>query len=395
MSLPDWKELQKEAIIVDLHIHPSMQQQLFNRNLNLRYFIDRTIRSAPFTTRASFPRLKDGSYDVILSVLHVPESGLLKDFPVANLFRILRPDLWQKLIVSPPFEATIKIMDEFEATVAQSHGFEAVQMAHSVTDLNAILAQPRETRPIAAIHCVEGAHSLGHLNVSDDDVMRNLEALYKRGVAYITLAHFYPNKVTNPCYPFPEDIAHLAKNPSVWRDLTRGLTPLGVKVVERMIELGMLIDLSHSSPAARLQIYQIMDASAKHLPLLATHVGAYGINPSPYNVTDWEIKRIARDGGVVGVIFMPYWLMPKESGQGINFISRHIQYLIDTAGEDVAAIGTDFDGFTTPPEDLDNASQMERLTQRFVIDGHTRDRIFKILGGNALRAVRAGWGKQV
>jgi membrane dipeptidase len=279
--------------------------------------------------------------------------------------------------------------------VAESHGYERVQMAHSVNDLTAILAQPRESRPIAAIHCVEGAHSLGHLQASDEDVMRNLEALYARGVAYITLAHFYPNKVTNPVFPFPEDIANLAANPELWRDITRGLTPLGVRVIERMIELGMLIDLSHSSPAARFQIYEIMDASSKRLPLLATHVGAYGINPSPYNLTDWEIKRIARDGGVVGVIFMPYWLMPKESGQGINFISRHIQYLIDTAGEDSAAIGTDFDGFTTPPNDLDNASQMARLTQRLVVDGHSRDRILKILGGNALRAVCSGWGKKM
>jgi membrane dipeptidase len=92
---------------------------------------------------------------------------------------------------------------------------------------------------------------------------------------------------------------------------------------------------------------------------------------------------------------MPYWLMPKESGQGINFISRHIQYLIDTAGEDSVAIGTDFDGFTTPPTDLDNASQMARLTQRLVVDGHSSDRILKILGGNALRAVCSGWGKKI
>ena len=100
-----------------------------------------------------------------------------------------------------------------------------------------------------------------------------------------------------------------------------------------------------------------------------------------------------RDGGY-GVIFMPYWLMPKESGQGVNFISRHIQYLVDVGGEDVVGLGTDFDGFATPPDDLDNASQMSRLTQRLVIDGHSADRIKKILGGNAVRALREGWGRK-
>ncbi len=395
MSMPDWKQLQHEATIVDLHIHPSMQQQLFNRNLNVRYVVNRTFHGDPMAVRGSFPRLHTGSFDVILSVLHVPEKGLLNDFPIARLFRYLRPDLWRKLVAAPPIDATLAIMADMETAVAQSTERDAMKMACSVKDLDNILSSPKPNRPIAVIHCVEGAHSLGANDASDDEVMRNLDLLYQRGVAYITLAHFYPNRVTNPCYPFPEDVAHLSVHPELWRDLTLGLTDLGKRVVERMIELGMLIDLSRSTPTARKQVYDIVDASGKHTPLLATHVGAYSLNPSPYNLTDWEIKRIARDGGVVGVIFMPYWLMPKESGQGINFISRHIQYLVDTGGEDVASIGTDFDGFTTPPDDLDNASQMYRLFQRLVVDGHSVERIKKVVGANGLRAVREGWGKAV
>ena len=115
---------------------------------------------------------------------------------------------------------------------------------------------------------------------------------------------------------------------------------------------------------------------------------------SPYNPTDWEIKRVARDGGVIGVIFMPYWLMPKESKQGINFISRTIRHLVNVGGQDVVGIGTDFDGFTTPPDDLIDASQMPRLTQRLLIDGYSQEQIIKILGGNALRVLREGWGKK-
>ncbi len=103
------------------------------------------------------------------------------------------------------------------------------------------------------------------------------------------------------------------------------------------------------------------------------------MDPSPYNLTDEEIRRVARDGGVIGVIFMPYWLMPKESGQGTNFIYRHIQYLVHSGGKDAVGIGTDFDGFTTPPDDLDNASQMPRLTQQPIVEGHSEVRIKKIL----------------
>jgi microsomal dipeptidase-like Zn-dependent dipeptidase len=319
---------------------------------------------------------------------------MLKDFPIINIFRVLRPDLWKKLIAAKPFDATLRIMDDMENAVAQSSGYEAAKMAGSVASLNTILSQPKGSRPLAVVHAVEGAHSLGGSDTSDEHVMEHLDALYKRGVVYITLAHFFPNKVVHPCFPYPEDITKLAKNPTLWRDLTLGLTDLGKRVVARMMELGILIDLSHCTPVARQQIYEIADAIGKRVPLLATHVGAYAINPSPYNMADWEIKRIARDGGIVGVIFMPYWLMPKESRQGLNFISRHIQHIIQTGGEDVVGIGTDFDGFTTPPDDLDTASQMPRLTQRLVIDGYSPETIKKILGLNALRVIREGWGRQ-
>lgn len=393
MSTLDWKRIHHESTVVDLHIHPSMQQQLFSRNLNLRYVINRTFHANPMAVRASFPRLRDGGYDAILSTLYVPEHGILKDFPLVRIFRFLRPDIWRKLILSQPFDATLRIMDDMEKAVNSSTSFDAVKMARSVTDLNAILSRPKGQRPIAVIHAVEGAHSLGGPQAGDAEVLAHLEQLFSRGVACITLAHFYPNQVVNPCYPFPEDIARISVHPELWRDLTLGLTDLGIRVVQRMIELGMLIDLSHCTPTARRQIYDIVDASGKHVPLVASHVGAYGIDPSPYDLGDWEIRRIARDGGVIGVIFMPYWLMPKESGQGLNFISRHVQYLVDVGGEDAVGIGTDFDGFTTPPDDLDNASLMPRLTQRLVVDGHPEARIKKVLGENALRVIRQGWGK--
>ncbi len=388
----DWRRIHQEATVIDLHIHPSMQQQLFNRNLGMRYVMKRMFRSSPLRVRASFPRLRDGKYDVILSTIYIPEKGIIKDFKIINLFRVLRPDLWHKLLAAQPYDATLRVMKEMEAAVAQTSGYGWAQMASSLSELDGILGQPRDARPIAVIHSVEGGHSLGGSQASDVGVLKNLETLFKRGVVYLTLAHFYPNNLVNPCYPFPEDIIKLASRTRIWRDLTLGLTDLGKQVVQRMIELGMFIDISHCTPIARREIYDLIDASGKNVPLIASHVGAYEINPSPYNLADWEIRRIARDGGVIGVIFMPYWLMPKESKQGINFISRHIQYLVDVGGEDVVGIGTDFDGFTTPPDDLDSASKLPRLTQRLVVDGHSEGRIKKILGENALRMLREGWG---
>jgi membrane dipeptidase len=150
----------------------------------------------------------------------------------------------------------------------------------------------------------------------------------------------------------------------------------------------MLVDVCHSTSPARAQVYDIVGNRA---PILASHVGAYEINPDPYNLQDWEIKRIADGGGLIGVIFMNSWLMPRESKRGINFIVRTIDHLVNVAGIDHVGIGSDFDGFTDPPDDLKDASQLPRLTQRLLASGYHAEEIQKILGGNALRVLMDGW----
>jgi membrane dipeptidase len=389
MTVPLWQTIHDDKPVVDLHIHPAMSRLVIKQNLGLRYVVSRSFN--PFAVRASWPRLHDGGYGAILSVIHVPERGLLDDFPIMKLFRVLRPDLWKKLIDSSYIDATLSLLDDLESSVGES---DLVQLARSVTEFNAILSQPIGQRRIAVVNAIEGAHSLGGPDDTEADIFRNLDTLYQRGVAYITLAHFYPNRVVNPCYPFPEDFANLSSNPNIWRDLTLGLTELGKRVVERMIELGIIIDLSHCTPTARQQVFDIADASGKKVPLVATHIGAYEYNPTPYNLRDWEVKRLARDGGMVGVIFMPYWLISHGHGQGLNDVARTIDYFVNLAGEDAVGLGTDFDGFTTPPEDLKDASEMPRLTQRLLVDGYTERTVCKILGGNALRVLRDGWGKK-
>jgi membrane dipeptidase len=153
----------------------------------------------------------------------------------------------------------------------------------------------------------------------------------------------------------------------------------------------MLIDLSHCTPPARKKVYEIVGNRA---PLMATHVGAYEINPSAYNLKDWEIKKIADGGGLVGVIFMNYWLMPHETHRGLNFIARTIDHFVKVGGIDHVGIGTDFDGFTDPPDDIKDASELPRLTQRLIAEGYKAEEIIKIWGGNGLRVLREGWGKK-
>jgi membrane dipeptidase len=170
------------------------------------------------------------------------------------------------------------------------------------------------------------------------------------------------------------------------------LTGVGVKVVEKMLELGMLIDISHCTPTARKQIYDLVDHHKKDNCLMASHAGAFAINPDVYNLEDWEIKWLADHGCALGVIFMNYWISPVDSKMGLKYLDQTISHIINVGGENVPAIGTDFDGFTDPPDEITNISELPRFTKYMCATNHYSDEVMeKILGGNANRLLLEGW----
>jgi membrane dipeptidase len=385
-NIPDWQTVHADATLVDLHAHPSLKASLFYRALGQRVYPSPRAFD-PFAVRTNFPRLHEGGVDVLLSTIYVPEMGIIHSAPPLKLLKYITPRLWRGVYGRGYFIAANEMMDAIEKQAKNARDEQnnnlLASFAHSVAELEAILKLPEPARPVALVHNIEGGHTL-------EGKLENLEALFKRGVAYMTLAHFFPNEIVNPTFPWPEKMQHFD-----WfqdeRDLTLGLTPFGEQVVERMVELGMLIDIAHCTPPARKRIYDIV---GKRAPLIASHVGAFDINPDPYNLKDWEMKKIADGGGVIGVIFMNYWLMPSESARGLNVITQTMRNFFDVAGEDHVGLGTDFDGFTEPPSDLLNAAQLPRLTQRLLAEGFSAAQVQKMLGGNALRVLREGWGKK-
>ena len=380
----DWEQIHFDSVLLDLHAHPSLNVSLFHRTLTSRLYPSSRAFD-PFSVRTDVSRLQKGGVDALLSVLYAPEKGIFEECRILRLLRHFIPRVWNKIYARPYFDVTTQMMDEIEREVGKAKdpetGKPLICFAHSAGELAEMLAKGGD-RPVAMVHCVEGAHCL-------DGKLENLDALFQRGVAYLTLAHFFENELVHPCYPWPETIQKFGcfrGERNVWL----GLKPFGEQVVERMVELGMLIDVSHCTPPARARIYDIVGNRA---PILATHVGVHEINPDPYNLKDWEIRRIAEGGGLVGVIFMNYWLMPRESHRGLNFILRTIDHIVNVAGIDHVGLGSDFDGFTDPPDDLKDASQLPRLTQRLLVAGYRAEDIQKILGGNALRVLMAGWKK--
>ncbi len=379
-----WEKIHREATLIDLHAHPSIKAYMLKRRLT---FNNRaTTYFNPLSVRTDLPKLKAGQIDVFHSTLYAPEKELLEDFKLLwfmKTFGFINRDVFSDKY----FPLTISMLKQIEDIVSTSKDPVTkkpyAKMARSLAELEEILSKKDGT--LAVIHNVEGAHSL-------DGDLNNLDELFNLGVAYLTLAHFYRNKAVHPVFPFPEYAKTLGGFRRK-RDLTKGLRkPFGRQVVERMIEIGMLIDITHCTPQARKDVYEIMDESEKKRPLIASHIGAFEINPNPYNLKNWEIEKIAETDGVIGVIFMNYWLVPHERKQGIDYIVQTIKHLVDIAGIKHVAIGSDFDGFTDPPDDIKDTSELKYLTQRLVAEEFTESQILDILGGNVLRVLRKGWG---
>jgi len=196
-----------------------------------------------------------------------------------------------------------------------------------------------------------------------------------------------------------------------------GLSRAGHQAVERMNELGILIDLSH---CGRRTTDEALAASVK--PVAFTHTGCDAVTPHPRNKTDAQLRALAENGGVAGIYFMPY-LRAGEQQTSADVI-RHLEHALDVAGEDHVGIGTDGqvpgvemtpeflaahaadvaarrkagigapgenpDVFTFAP-DLNSSRRLETLTGMLLDRGHSDARIEKILGGNFARLFGEVW----
>ena len=165
-----------------------------------------------------------------------------------------------------------------------------------------------------------------------------------------------------------------------------------------MKDMGMIIDITHCTPKARQQVYDIVGNDMSRV--VASHIGAFGVNPDPLNLADWEIKWLADHNCLMAIIFMNYWLSPVDSSLGLKYIEKTIDHVINVAGHEVLAIGTDFDGFTDPPDEITDISELPRLTRYLSClkagvdnDKYNPEVIKDILGRNSMRFILEGWKK--
>lgn len=202
-----------------------------------------------------------------------------------------------------------------------------------------------------------------------DGNMQNLEDLYHQGIRLITLTWNEEN-----CIGYPN-----SRDAEVMK---RGLKPFGIETVERMNELGMLIDVSHLSDGG---FWDVLKHCKK--PVVASHSNARTLCAHPRNLTDDMIRALAEHGGIAGLNLYPYFVNTNGKA-GMDDLMRHIEHMYRIGGEDFVAIGTDFDGFDQGELDIQNIGEMNLLYEELK-KWKFNDRQFeKFWSGNVMRVMR-------
>ena len=207
---------------------------------------------------------------------------------------------------------------------------------------------------IGAMLSIEGGEVIG-------GSLEKLQEAYDAGVRLMTLTWNYANELA-----FPNGM----EGPD------KGITPVGWEVIEAMNRMGMIVDTSHLNDVGTEEILK-----SHALPPVASHSDARAITGHQRNLTDPLIRLFAEKGGLIGLNFSNHFTGDSDITKVENIV-RHAQHIRDIGGDDVLAIGTDFDGIQ-PTLEIEDASQIDKLALGLSKGGFTDDEIEKIFYLNA------------
>jgi len=208
-------------------------------------------------------------------------------------------------------------------------------------------------RGVGAMLSIEGLQNL-------EGDLANLDKLYAAGFRMAGLTHFFDNDLAGSMHGLKKS----------------GLTAKGVAAVRRMEDLGMIVDIAHCSHACVADILRIA-----RYPVVSSHGGVQATCKVNRNLTDEEIRGVARTGGVVGV---GYW-DAAVCGTSPRDTARAMKHVRDLVGIDHVALGSDYDGATTVRFDT---SQLVQITQALLDEGFTESEVRQAMGENALHVIR-------
>lgn len=221
----------------------------------------------------------------------------------------------------------------------------------SKKDLAELVQQRKQGSDIVgALIGTEGSHAL-------DGELDNVQRLFDAGFRMMSLHHFFDNRLGG----------------SLHGESGEGLTVFGKQVIDRMLQLGIMIDVSHSAPQVVKDVLAYTDA-----PLIVSHTGVYGHCASPRNLSDELMQQITQAGGIIG---LGYWDGAVCDTNPENIV-KAFRYAIDLVGVDHVALGSDFDGSTHMQFDT---AELEVLTQKMLEAQFTEQEIRYVMGENMRR----------
>lgn len=303
---------------------------------------------------------------------------------------------------------------EIDTVLAWTHRNPGKMMqAFTVADIK----QAAKEDKLAVLMGVEGGHMI-------ENDLAKLEALYKRGVRYMTITWNNATSWATSCLyeapVTPEEKATVDPNRK------KGLTDFGRQVIRKMNELGMMVDLSH---VGEQTFWDIMETTSK--PVLVSHSCAYALCPHRRNLKDEQIKAIAKNGGVIHLNFYSGFVDPSFEARSDAFTAKHksemdsllkvnpepyvmqfylfnkypdevkslrpplsllldhLDHIVKLVGADHVGLGSDFDGVNSLPQGLEGVEDFPKITEELVKRGYSKKNIRKILGGNLLRVMTA------
>lgn len=233
---------------------------------------------------------------------------------------------------------------------------EAFELALSASDIERGFGAGR----IPSLLGMEGGHAI-------ENSLGALRAYYALGVRYMTLTH---NGTLD------------------WADAANGehrhggLTEFGKEVVREMNRMGMLVDLSHTSPETMNDALDVAQA-----PVMWSHASAKGVRDHPRNVPDQVLRRLPENGGVVMITFVPSFITTNDEAT-IADVADHIDHVANLAGIDHVGIGSDFDGIESTPVGLEDVSKFPALFAELSRRGWSEEELAKLAGENVLRVMR-------
>jgi membrane dipeptidase len=321
-------------ITVDMHAHPLLDTYYIPAGLDKGW----PRPPSPFGSRLSLDALRKGRVNVVVSSVY---------------------PFWSPARKSAHLQRGHDIIKLIEAYLAEQG--DLVSLVRTAAGIESALAQDK----IAFIHAVEGGHVL-------EGRLENLERLYNWGVRSLTLTHFVNN-----------DIAASSFDPRRRLPGHNGLTPFGREVVAEMNALGMIIDLAHSSERA---FWQVMELTKD--PVIVSHTGVRRYSSWEVCLADEQIKAVAENGGVIGIIFSSHSLRRFGLGADVGAIVDHVLHVCRLAGADHVGLGSDFNG-TFLVKGIKDAGDFPAIRARLEERGLSQEEVSKIMGGNFLRLFSA------